>query len=150
MTTPTYTTPEALSDEYKQTGRRYIRQADEEFEKGDFLQASEKAWGAVTQQVKALAVLRGLTHESHREIRIAASLIADEVNQDEIMDLFSICESLHANYYEAWMREREVRRRIENMKELVALLENVPPPNGDTSIRPPRARLFIRNRGDDI
>jgi uncharacterized protein (UPF0332 family) len=148
--TTVYTTPEAISEEYKRTGQRYIQQAEAEFEKGDFLQASEKAWGAATQQVKALAVLRGLPHESHREIRIAASLIANEVNQDDIMDLFSMGESLHANYYEAWMPEREVRRRIDNMKEFIALLENVPPPNGDTPIRPPRARLFIRDRGDDI
>ena len=150
MTTQTYITPEALSDEYKETGRRYMRQADAEFDKGDFLQASEKAWGAASEYVKALAVRRGLPHESHREIRIAASLIADEVSQDRIMELFSIGESLHANFYEAWMRERDVMRGIDNMKELVALLENVPPPNGDTLIRPPRARLFIRDRGDDI
>ena len=150
MTTQTYTTPEALSEEYKQTGQRYIRQADAEFDKGDFLQASEKAWGAASEYVKALAVRRDLPHESHREIRIAASIIADEISQDRIMELFSIGESLHVNFYEAWMRERDVRRGIDNMKELVALLEEVPPPNGDTPVRPPRARLFIRDRGDDI
>jgi hypothetical protein len=148
--TTAYTTPEAVSEEYKRTGQRYIRQADSEFEKGDFLQASEKAWGAASEYVKALAAQRGLPHESHREIRIAASLIADEVSQDRIMELFSIGESLHANFYEAWMRERDVMRGVVNMKELIAFLENVPPPNGDTPIRPPRARLFIRDRGDDV
>ena len=150
MTTPTYTTPEALAEEYRQTGQRYIRQADAEFDKGDFLQASEKAWGAASQYLKALAVIRGMRHHTHRELRMVANQIVAETDEERIGDLFVIGEGAHTNFYEAWMPEREVRRRIDNMKELVSLLENVPPPNGDTSIRPPRARLFIRDRGDDV
>ena len=150
MTTPTYTTPEALSEEYRQTGQRYIRQADAEFEKGDFLQASEKAWGAASQYLKALAVMRGMRHQTHRELRMVTNQIVAETDQERISELFVIGEGTHTNFYEAWMPEREVRRRIDNMKELVALLQNVPPPNGDTPVRPPRARLFIRDRGDDI
>ena len=61
--TTVYTTPEAISEEYKRTGQRYIQQADAEFEKGDFLQASEKAWKAAAQYVKALSVVRGLDHD---------------------------------------------------------------------------------------
>ena len=150
MTTQTYTTPEALSEEYKQTGQRYIRQADAEFDKGDFLQASEKAWKAAAQYVKALSVLRGLDHMDHRDLRFANSRIADEVEQSQIRRLFNTAESLHANAYEAWMPEVDVSEGIADVKTLIVLLENVPPPNGDTPIRPPRARLFIRDRGDDI
>ena len=148
--TTAYTTPEAISEEYKRTGRRYIQQADAEFEKGDFLQASEKAWKAAAQHVKALSVLRSLDHMDHRDLRYANSRIADEAGQSQIRRLFNTAESLHANSYEAWMPEVDVREGIEDVKTLIALLENVPPPNGDTPIRPPRARLFIRDRGDDI
>ncbi len=148
--TTAYTTPEALSDEYKRTGQRYIRQADAEFEKGDFLQASEKAWGAASEYVKSLASLRGLPHESHREIRIAVNHIVSETGWRQIRPLFAVAEGMHANFYEAWMPEEEIGDGIESVKELLALLESVPPSNGDTSIRPPRARLFIRDRGDDI
>ena len=148
--TTAYTTPEAISEEYKRTGQRYMRQADDEFEKGDFLQASEKAWKAAAQYVKALSVLRGLDHMDHRDLRFANSRIADEAEQSQIRRLFSVAESLHANSYEAWMPEVDVREGIADVKTLVALLENIPSPNGDTRIRPPRARLFIRDRGDDI
>ena len=150
MTTQTYTTPEALSEEYRQTGQRYIRQADAEFEKGDFLQASEKAWKATAQYVKALSVLRGLDHMDHRDLRYANSRIADEAERSDIRRLFNTAESLHANSYEAWMPEVDVREGIADVKILIALLQDIPPPNGDTPIRPPRARLFIRDRGDDI
>ena len=148
--TTAYTTPEALSDEYKRTGQRYIRQADAEFEKGDFLQASEKAWKAAAQYVKALSVVRGLDHMDHRGLRYANSRIADEAGQSQIRRLFNTAESLHANSYEAWMPEVDVSEGIADVKALIALLEDVSPPNDDTPIRPPRARLFIRDRGDDI
>ena len=148
--TAAYTTPEALSEEYKQTGQRYIRQADAEFDKGDFLKASEKAWGAASEYVKSLAALRGLPHESHREIRIAVNYIVSETGWRQIRPLFSVAEGMHANFYEAWMPEEEIEDGIESVKELLTLLENISPPSGDTPIRPPRVRLFIRDRGDDI
>ena len=148
--TTVYTTPEAISEEYKRTGQRYIRQADAEFEKGDFLQASEKAWKAAAQYVKALSVVRGLDHMDHRDLRYANSRIADEAEQSQIRRLFSVAESLHANSYEAWMPEVDVSEGIADVKALIVLLEDVPPPNEDTPTRPPRARLFIRDRGDDI
>ncbi len=147
--TTIYATPEALSEEYKQTGQRYIRQADAEFDKGDFLQASEKAWGAASEYVKSLASLRGMPHESHREIRIAVNHLVVETNMRQIRPLFAVAEGMHANFYEAWMPEEEVKDGIESVKTLIALLENIPSPSGDAPIRPPRARLFIRDRGDD-
>ena len=148
--TTVYTTPEAISEEYKRTGQRYIRQADAEFEKGDFLQASEKAWKAAAQYVKALSVVRGLDHMDHRDLRYANSRIADEAEQSQIRRLFSVAESLHANSYESWMPEVDVSEGIADVKALIALLGDVPPPDEDTPIRSPRARLFIRDRGDDI
>ena len=149
MTTPTYTTPEAVSEEYRRTGRRYIRQADAEFEKGDFLQASEKAWGAACEYIKSLAAIWGLPHESHREIRIAVNHIVNETGRRQIRPLFAVSEGMHANFYEAWMPEEEVEDNIESVKTLIALLEDITPPNGDAPTRPPRSRLFIRDRGDD-
>ena len=66
----TYTAPQALSEEYRQTGQRSIRQADEEFEKGDFLQASEKAWTAASEYIKSLAAQRGLSSSVSQRIAL--------------------------------------------------------------------------------
>ena len=144
----TYTTPEAIAEEYRETSRRLMGQADEEFEKGDLLQASEKAWGAASQCLKAMAALRGIQHASHWELRLVANHMVNETGHRRIRELFAVGESLHANFYEAWMPEEEVSDGIDNMKELVAFLERVPPPNGVASARPPRARTFFRDRGD--
>ena len=144
----TYTTPESLAAEYRETSLRLIRQADDEFEKGDLIQASEKAWGAASQSLKAAAALRGLQHTNHWEVRLVARQLVNETGQVRIGELFRSGESLHANFYEAWMPEGEVRESIDNMKEMVDLLERIPPPNGVASTRPPRARPFFRDRGD--
>ena len=126
--TAAYTTPEAISEEYKQTGQRYIRQADAEFDKGDFLQLP----------MAHLVLSRVKNH------------IVSETGWRQIRPLFAVAEGMHANFYEAWMPGDEIEDGIESVKELLTLLENIPPPNGDNPIRPPRARLFIRDRGDDI
>ena len=56
-------TSEELSNRYYEMSRKYMRQAMEEFEKGDWSQASEKAWGAVADSIKATAVSRGWNHK---------------------------------------------------------------------------------------
>ncbi len=143
----TLTTLDEVAEEYIETSGRLLRQADAEFEKGDLLQASEKAWGAVSQYLKAMATQRGLPHRVHRELRLVANDLVEETGQRRIGELFGLAESLHANYYEAWMPEREVRDRIDDMKELIGILGAVPQPEGAPK-RPVRRRAFIRDRGD--
>ena len=101
----TYTTPETLAEEYRETSLRLIRQAEAEFEKGDLLQASEKAWGAVSQCLKSLGTpCEVYSIRDHRELRLGR---LPPGNRDgrrlRIGELFSIAESIHANFYEAWM-----------------------------------------------
>ena len=50
---------------YSNRSAHYLSQASEEFARGDFLQASEKGWGATAQMVKAVAEERGWEHGRH-------------------------------------------------------------------------------------
>jgi len=143
----TTTTLDEVAEEYKETSGRLIRQADAEFEKGDLLQASEKAWGAVSQYLKAMATQRGLPHRVHRELRLVAHSVVEETGQQRIRELFAIAESLHANYYEAWMPEAEVSAGVDSVRELLDILKAIPRPEG-TPERPVRQRTFFRDRGD--
>ena len=144
--TTLYITPEEAANEYKTTARHLLQQAEDEFAKGDMLQASEKGWGAAA--VKAAAILRGLEHRSHQALRFAARDIAAESGETRIGGMFRTAESLHVNYYEAWMPPDEVRECLDAAAELVDILENLPAPNGDSRVRPIRARPFIRDRSD--
>ena len=107
--------------------------ADDQFNAGDFLQASEKAWGAAAQFLKAHATSRGLPHSGHYHLRQVANLLVRETGAGRIGELFAICESVHANYYEAWMSEDELEQRLANVRELITLLEETPMPSPSES-----------------
>ena len=77
-----------------------LAQAYEEFAKGDFVQASEKGWGATAQILKAIAQERGWRHFSHRDLYIALDLLHQETGDAELADLFNAGSSLHVNFYE--------------------------------------------------
>ena len=69
----------ASVDDRVQISRRLIRQAREELDKGDRLQATEKVWGALAQLLKAHGQQRGwMNLGSHRTVgHIAQQLDAE-------------------------------------------------------------------------
>ena len=119
-----------LTDEHKAVSRRFIRQADEELERGDQLQASEKAWGAAVRAVKSIAQQRGWEHNSHRHLFAAARRISEESDDIEIRELFGMASSLHVNFYEGWMDEASVAGNIDSVKRLLRKLDSL----GDVQI----------------
>jgi hypothetical protein len=51
--------PEARAELHLKLCEKYMRDAEELLEKKDYAQASERAWGAASQMVKALAAKEG-------------------------------------------------------------------------------------------
>ena len=70
-----------------------------EIEKGNRLQASEKIWAAVAQQLKALAEDRGWANDSHGHLGDIAWQLYRETSDRRIMDWFRNVESMHTNFY---------------------------------------------------
>ena len=87
-------------DTYREASRRLLAQAHAELETGDLRQASEKAWGAAAQIVKAAAQARGWEHDSHRGLFLAVTDLAEETRDPEIHRLFASPNYLHQNFYE--------------------------------------------------
>lgn len=143
----TYIPLDEHAEEYKQTGRWFMDQAEWEFERGDLLQASEKMWGAAAQFLKALATQRGWGHESHYHLGQVAGNLRKETGNDEIVRLFGMAEKLHTNFYAAYMDEEDVRLCMNDVRRLIDILESIPTPE------PPRIgyakqRTFHRTRAD--
>jgi uncharacterized protein (UPF0332 family) len=98
---------------------KYMKDAEELLTKKDYIQASEKAWGAASQIVKALAAREG------RELRGYASLwqfvdeIAEKLQDIELRRLWSRANSLHQNFYENWMPSRDIIYAIEDVKKFI-------------------------------
>ena len=101
MTTPH---PEKLRpstpERYEEISQHFFQQSEEELEKGDALQGSEKIWLAVGHTLKSIAQRRGWNHRYHNHLRSVASYLALEWNRPDWETYFSAIENLHTNAYE--------------------------------------------------
>lgn len=136
---------------YAELSLRLLRQAQEEFDKGDRLQASEKAWGAAAHAMKAAAARRGWNHTRHGHLFAVAGQLSDDTGEPELRTLFNVASSMHQNFYEDWQPDGSVRDGIDQVRRLVELMEDLraqpvrPSVVTDeqqwrTLTRPPRAR----------
>ena len=102
-----------------------LGQAYEEFAKGDLAQASEKAWGAAAQMLKAIAQERGWSHHSNRDIYYNIELLERETGGPDIVDLFGACNYLHLNFYEDTYSVRFIERQIKQVERFVDRVEGL-------------------------
>ncbi len=114
-----------IATDHFQISRHFMDEARREFDAGDLLQASEKAWGAAAHAVKGVAGQRGMRHSGHRALIQAVSQLSEETGQPELRRMFQIAETLHANFYENWMPESMVRDSIADVRRLIPLLEDL-------------------------
>ena len=112
-------------EEHLRISRQFVRQAQAEFDRGDRLQASEKAWGAAANAVKAVAQQRGWRHNGHRFLFEAIDAIYRETGDPQYLDLFGRANSLHMNFYENWQTDNFVQNGIERVEVLVGKLERL-------------------------
>ena len=110
------------SEKYAAMSQRYIEQAEEEFQKGDLGQASNKAWGAAA--LKSIAERRGWNHNRHGLLYDISGQMADELGRPELRIMFRSANAMHQNYYEDWMAADEVRDGIDNAKSYLRQLES--------------------------
>jgi hypothetical protein len=102
---------------------KYLKEADALIGKGDYVQASEKYWGAAAEMVKAVASKRGIDIKSHGELFSFVSRLKDELHKPDLPRLFSLASTLHQNFYENWLPPETVRDHAEAVREFVARLK---------------------------
>lgn len=117
--------PEVKSEIHLKLCEKYLREGEELLEEGDYVQASEKAWGAASQAVKAVAAKRGSELRSHEEIHKEIIKLARETGDDEIRSLWQSAISLHQNFYENWLPPEMVKWNIDDVKKLVEKLKDL-------------------------
>ena len=134
------------SEKYAEISQRYISQADEEFERGDLSQASNKAWGAAAMALKGIAERRGWNHNRHGLLYDISGQMADELGRPDLRIMFRSANAMHQNYYEDWMAADEVRDGIENAREYLAALEGVMAADTSSAFVPETAEQAARLR----
>ena len=115
-----------LAETHLQVSRDFLVHAKEQLALGDSLQASEKGWGAAAHAVKAIAERRGWRHSSHRDLYRTINKIAAEMDREDILDLFSIANALHQNFYEGWMEDENIERGLVGVERLLDILDSLP------------------------
>jgi hypothetical protein len=118
-------------ERYEEMSRHLLRQAEDELDQGDALQASEKIWGATAHALKAVAQQRGWNHRFHNHLRSVALFLASEWNRPDWNNAFGSLESMHINFYEHQWHGADLRPRLGLARvfceELTAVRQAVPP-----------------------
>ena len=105
--------------------RRLLAHAEEWLDKGDRLQTSEKAWGAVAHYFKIIADSRGWEYETHTDAFQVAHNIAIEQDNPLIRQYFSIAYGMRINFYGDAKPLDFLRDELEDVKELMDILERI-------------------------
>jgi len=109
--------------DYLKLNNKYLKEADALISKHDYVQASEKFWGAAAEIVKAIAAKRGTALKSHGELYSFVSKLRDELGDPELARLFSLASTLHQNFYQDWLPPETVKDHGEAVKQFVARLK---------------------------
>ena len=114
------------ADKHAAMSLQCIRQAEEQIENGDLIQASGEAWGAIVHRLKAIAARRKWSHEGHRDYyKIIRRLSDESPRSKELVSYFSSADSLYNNYHNGYKPERLVRNDIKDAKKLLSMLDDI-------------------------
>jgi uncharacterized protein (UPF0332 family) len=114
--------PETKAEIHLKLSEKYLRDSDEFLTKKDLVQASEKAWEATAQIVKALSAKEGKELRSHGELHKFVSELSKEKSDKMIMKFWFLATLLHQNFYENWFPEEAVRSAIKDVKNFIEKL----------------------------
>jgi len=114
--------PEARAELHLKLCEKYMREAEDFLAKKDYVQSSEKAWGAASQMVKAAAAKEGKELRSHAMLWEYVDGLAERLEDPELRHLWRTANTLHQNFYENWMPPREVELSVKDTKSLLEKL----------------------------
>ena len=115
-----------------QTARSFLEAADKEFAAGDHMQASEKLWDAATHAVIAVAQQNGWQYGSHRAMKTAVDMMAEEYDEPLLVGGFGVAEKFHANFYHDFMEDYQLDADRPKIRDFVHRVIALMPENGAT------------------
>jgi uncharacterized protein YbaP (TraB family) len=101
---------------------QFLRSAEELIAEADYVQTSEKLWGAASQLVKAVAAKRRVALRSQSDLNRFVAELRSEVNEPEIRRLWQIATSLYQNFSEARLPADKVKDSVADIQRFRALL----------------------------
>ena len=93
--------PKTRIKTYLNLYRKYLREAEELYRKGDHIQAGEKLWGAIAALLNTIGELEDKPHYQHSDYWEIIEDLVRETGDPEYSTLFTLAEKLHANYHDS-------------------------------------------------
>ncbi len=118
-----------LVEGYLELAGKYLAEAGAMLGKGDYVQASEKLWGAVAETVKALAASEGRLPRTHRHLWEYLDELASRLGEPELRRLFSSANTLHQNFYENMLPPETVKQFASDCRKLISRLKHITNPS---------------------
>ena len=115
--------PDAEAERHTEISRDFLWKARVELDKGDLLQASQKAWGAAAHAVKATAEKRRWFSEADWKLQRATEIITIELKDADIIRSYYTARHAHFNFYWHLYDAQGVGLAIDAAENLVAKLE---------------------------
>lgn len=112
-------------ERYQKQSWKYFKDGKALLSSKDFAQASEKLWGASATMVKAAAEHYRLKHDGHAQLFKVVDAVAKKTHDDDMITFFHIANSLHVNFYENWLTEREVSVGCKNVGTFLFKLQSL-------------------------
>ena len=125
------TTPESeadrleKSDRYAKLSRLRLWEAQQELNRGDESQASEKVYGAISCAAKAYGEKRGWNHYSHHRVELILEQLGEEWKAPELALGVILLKGMHDNYFEHELRPIVVQEGINAAGRITARLEEI-------------------------
>jgi len=113
------------AEHYSNLMVKYLKDAEAFLAKGDYIQASEKLWGAAAEVVKVVAARRGLELRTHGDLWEFVTKLRIELKDPNLSRLFLQANYLHQNFYEGILPPEAVMDGAEAVKELINKLERL-------------------------
>ncbi len=113
--------PSRRAKRYKELHEEYFEEAEKLKEKGDFRQAGEKLWVAVTALIKHYAAVKNvfIPHWGRGKIDNFIANNVEEKYKEVFRNLLDNAEALHENFYEGDLSEKAFGERWEKTLKLL-------------------------------
>lgn len=111
-----------LTEQHMKLNGKLLKDAKKLLDEGDYVQASEKFWGAAAQAIKAVAAKRRLKIMRHRSISDFVYKLHEEFPEQRFWELYRAASELHTNFYEEHLPPNGV---VENAKAVEELIDKL-------------------------
>ena len=113
-------------DYHAERSWHFLELVDDEVERGELEEASNKLWGSAAHAIKAVAERRGWSHGAHRDLEDAVMrLIDDEGAPAILLSHYGLANWFHSRFYGGPPDANVIRHGKTQITEFIRLLEGL-------------------------